>query len=94
MTHVYRLTKVYGPSVVCEWQEHLVQKDKSKHARFKGWKGARYYVLEGLTIADPETLNLFQLDGEMIGEILMHSNILMKGYIKNFEETEKVFVGG
>ena len=80
--------------MVCEWQEDWSQKDKSTQARFKGRQGVRYHVLEGLTVADPETLKPVPADGETMGEILMLSNIVMKGYLKNLEETEKAFTGG
>ncbi|MDB3917912.1 acyl-CoA synthetase, partial [bacterium] len=94
VTHVYGLTEVYGPSVVCEWQEDWSQKDKSTQAQLKGRQGVRYHVLEGLTVADPETMKPVPADGETMGEILMQGNIVMKGYLKNSEETEKAFAGG
>ncbi|MDP7438266.1 MAG: AMP-binding protein, partial [SAR324 cluster bacterium] len=33
-------------------------------------------------------------DGETMGEVLMQGNIVMKGYLKNPEETAKAFKGG
>ena len=94
VTHVYGLTEVYGPSVVCEWQEDWAGKDKLTQAQLKGRQGVRYHVLEGLTVADPDTLEPVPADGETIGEVLMKGNIVMKGYFKNPEETEKAFAGG
>jgi len=94
VTHVYGLTEVYGPSVVCEWQEDWAGKDKLTQAQLKGRQGVRYHVLEGLTVADPDTIEPVPADGETIGEVLMKGNIVMKGYFKNHEETEKAFAGG
>ena len=94
VTHVYGLTEVYGPSVVCEWQEDWAGKDKLTQAQLKGRQGVRYHVLEGLTVADPDTKEPVPADGETIGEVLMKGNIVMKGYFKNPEETEKAFAGG
>ncbi|HJL94160.1 MAG TPA: AMP-binding protein, partial [SAR324 cluster bacterium] len=91
VTHVYGLTEVYGPSVVCEWQEDWAGKDKLTQAQLKGRQGVRYHVLEGLTVADPDTIEPVPADGETIGEVLMKGNIVMKGYFKNPEETEKAF---
>jgi fatty-acyl-CoA synthase len=39
-------------------------------------------------------MNDVPLDGETIGEIVMHGNMVMKGYLDNEEETEKSFKGG
>ncbi len=94
VTHVYGLTEVYGPAVVCEWQEHWSSKDKQLQAKLKGRQGVRYHVLEGLTVANPETLKIVPADGETMGEVLMRGNTVMKGYLKNPEETEKAFAGG
>ena len=94
VTHVYGLTEVYGPAVVCEWQEAWTEKDKTTQAQLKGRQGVRYHVLEGLTVANPETLEPVPADGETMGEVLMKGNIVMKGYFKNPEATAQAFAGG
>src|SRR4029077_5763035 len=33
-------------------------------------------------------------DGEMMGEVMMRGNVVMKGYLKNKSSTEKAFAGG
>src|SRR4029077_11143882 len=33
-------------------------------------------------------------DGEMMGEVMMRGNVVMKGYLKNKSATEKAFAGG
>ena len=68
VTHVYGLTEVYGPAVVCEWQEAWAEKDNTTQAQLKGRQGVRYHVLEGLTVANPETLEPVPADGETMGE--------------------------
>ena len=68
--------------------------DKSKQAELKGRQGVRYHVLEDLTVVNPETLETVPADGKTMGEVLMRGNTVMKGYLKNPEETEKVFSGG
>ncbi len=94
VTHVYGLTEVYGPAVVCQWQEAWSEKDKTAQAQLKGRQGVRYQMLEGLMVADPETLEPVPDDGETMGEVLMKGNIVMKGYLKNPEGTEHAFAGG
>ena len=94
VTHVYGLTEVYGPAVVCEWQKGWTEKDKIAQAQLKGRQGVRYHVLEGMTVANSETLKPVPADGETMGEVLMKGNIVMKGYFKNPKDTEQAFAGG
>ena len=94
VTHVYGLTEIYGPAVVCEWQESWAEKNKTTQAQLKGRQGVRYHVLEGLMVGDPETLDPVPADGETMGEVLMQGNVVMKGYLKNPQDTKKAFSGG
>ena len=45
-------------------------------------------------VADPDTLAPLPWDGEMLGEIMIRGNAVMKGYLKNPPTTEKSFAGG
>ena len=94
ITHVYGLTEVYGPAVVCAWHDEWDALDGDARARLKARQGVRYPVLEGLTVADPQTLAPVPPDGETMGEILMRGNIVMKGYLKNPQATDEAFAGG
>ncbi|HBI29971.1 MAG TPA: acyl-CoA synthetase, partial [Deltaproteobacteria bacterium] len=94
VTHVYGLTETYGPAVVCDWQEDWNELGPTEQALKKGRQGARYHVLEDLTVADPETLEPVPSDGETLGEVLFRGNVVMKGYLKNPEATEAAFRGG
>jgi fatty-acyl-CoA synthase len=94
ITHVYGLTEVFGPSVVCAWHDEWDALDAEERARRKARQGVNYPVLEGLMVADPETLSPVPLDGETMGEVFMRGNIVMKGYLKNPKATEEAFDGG
>ncbi len=94
VTHVYGLTEVYGPAVVCAWHEEWDALPADERANIKARQGVRYPVLEGLSVADAETLEPVPADGETIGEVLMRGNIVMKGYLKNPQATEEAFAGG
>jgi fatty-acyl-CoA synthase len=93
-THVYGLTEVYGPAVVCAWHEEWDALDITEQARLKARQGVRYPMLEQLMVADPETLEPVPRDGKTMGEILFRGNIVMKGYLNNSSATEQAFRGG
>jgi fatty-acyl-CoA synthase len=94
ITHVYGLTEVYGPAVVCAWHDEWDTLSDDERARLKARQGVTYPVLDGLTVADPETLAPVPSDGTTMGEILFRGNIVMKGYLKNPAATEEEFGGG
>ncbi len=92
--HVYGLTEVYGPCVVCAWHPEWDGLPDEEKARLKARQGVTYEVQEGLMVADPETMRAVPSDGRTIGEIMIRGNIVMKGYLKNPATTEKTFAGG
>jgi fatty-acyl-CoA synthase len=94
ITHVYGLTEVYGPAVVCAWHGEWDELPAAERARLKARQGVTYPVLEELTVADPMTLSPVAPDGATMGEVLMRGNIVMKGYLKNPRATEEAFAGG
>ena len=94
LTHVYGLTETYGPSVVCAWKTEWDAESGTERARLKARQGVRNPALDGLMVADPDTLVPLPADGQSIGEIFMRGNNVMKGYLKNPSATEKAFRGG
>ena len=95
VTHVYGLTETYGPVTLCVWREDLWGglSDQEK-AGLKARQGVGGPMLEGLMVADPETMKPVPKDGKTIGEIMMRGNNVMKGYLKNPSATLEAFVGG
>ena len=94
VTHAYGLTETYGPAVVCAWHDEWNEFDISEKARLKARQGVRYTVLDGLMVADPETLEPVPSDGETMGEIFFRGNNVMRGYLKNPSSSDKAFGGG
>lgn len=94
VTHVYGLTETYGPSVVCAWKDEWNDKGAEDRAALKVRQGVKYVALSGLMVADPDTMEPVPADGETMGEIFMQGNIVMKGYLKNPDATDKAFNGG
>ena len=95
VTHVYGLTETYGPVTLCAWREDLWGGlgDEEK-AVLKSRQGVGGQMLEGLMVADPETMQPVPKDGQTIGEVMMRGNNVMKGYLKNPSATQEAFVGG
>ena len=94
ITHVYGLTEVYGPAVVCDWRAEWDDLPQEDRARLKSRQGVRYPVLDGLMVADPQTLEPVPDDGATMGEVFMRGNIVMKGYLKNPRANDEAFAGG
>ncbi len=94
ITHVYGLTEVYGPAVVCEWQTEWNDLGEEDRAKKKARQGVPYAVLEDQMVADPETLQPVARDGQQLGEVFMRGNIVMKGYLKNPTASAEAFQGG
>jgi fatty-acyl-CoA synthase len=94
ITHVYGLTEVYGPAVVCAWNEDWDVLSPEERAAMKSRQGVNYHVLEDVAVVDPKTMQLMPKDGESMGEIMMRGNVVMRGYFKNQTATDEAFEGG
>ncbi len=94
IAHVYGLTEVYGPAVICAWHDEWDGLSADERARLRARQGVQYPVLEGLMVADPDSLAPVPADGATMGEVFMRGNIVMKGYLKNPAATGEAFAGG
>ena len=92
--HVYGLTETYGHVTQCAWNDEWNQLDEEKQNEIKARQGVRYPNTEGVAIMDPETMKEVPRDGKTIGEIMIRGNVVMKGYFKDQEATEKAMKGG
>ena len=95
VTHVYGLTETYGPVTLCAWRDDLWGSlNPTKQAELKARQGVSAPMLEGLMVADPQTLEPVPKDGLSMGEVMMRGNNVMKGYLKNPSATAEAFAGG
>jgi fatty-acyl-CoA synthase len=94
VTHLYGATESYGPATACvfqpEWNSLPSEERFAKMAR----QGVAYPMVEGAMVADPSTMAAAPRDGVTVGEIMIRSNTVMKGYLKNPKATEETLVGG
>jgi len=92
--HVYGLTETYGHMLQCAWNKDWDDFEKDKKNEIKARQGVRYPNTEGAVVMDPETMKPVPKDGKTMGEIMIRGNIVMKGYYKDKEATEKSMSGG
>ena len=92
--HVYGLTETYGHVTQCAWNEEWNSLDEEKQNEIKARQGVRYPNTEGVTIMNSETMKEVPRDGKTIGEIMIRGNVVMKGYFKDKEATEKAMKNG
>ena len=92
--HLYGLTESYGPATLCAWQSDWDALDLAGRSEKMARQGVKYATLEDLMIADPDTMQETPRDGESMGELMLRSNTIMKGYLKNPQATEQALRGG
>ena len=94
VTHVYGLTEVYGPAVICEWKEEWNKLSRDLRAKKKARQGVRYPALAEISVINPESMSPVPSDGKTLGEVMLRGNMVMKGYLKNKKTTKESFLGG
>ena len=94
VTHLYGSTESYGPSTVCAWQESWASLPMSERTMRMARQGVAYLTLTGQRVVDPQTMIDVPANGNAMGELVLRSNTLMKGYLKNPAATEAAFAGG
>ena len=94
VNHVYGLTETYGHVSICAWQEEWNELSAEEQAQLKSRQGVNFPMMESLAVLNPETMQPVENNGEDIGEIMIRGNCVMKGYLKNKEETDKSMAQG
>lgn len=94
ITHVYGLTEVYGPAVVCAERATWSSLSAEEQAKLKARQGVAYELQEDVMVLDPDTRQPVPWDGVTQGEVAFRGNIVMKGYLKQHDTTAKAFNEG
>jgi fatty-acyl-CoA synthase len=94
VTHLYGLTESYGPSTVCAWQPEWAGLPLAERSARMARQGVASLTLDRQRVADPATMADVPADGASLGELVLRTNTLMKGYLKNPAATAGAFKGG
>ena len=94
LTHVYGLTETYGPAGVCALHPEWSGLALDEQVQLNGRQGVAYLLQEGMTVMDPQSMQVVPADGETMGEIMFRGNVTMKGYLKNPDASSEAFAGG
>ncbi|MGI8860912.1 MAG: acyl--CoA ligase family protein [Rubrobacteraceae bacterium] len=91
--HIYGLTETYGPMTTSGVHPEWGELDNEEKARLMARQGQGYTTADLVRVVD-ENMQDVERDGETMGEIVMHGNMVAKGYFDNEEATEEAFEGG
>jgi 3-(methylthio)propionyl---CoA ligase len=94
VTHLYGLTESYGPSTVCAWQRDWDGLPLAERAGRMARQGVASLTLDRQRVVDPQTMADRPADGATLGELILRSNTVMKGYLKNPAATAQAFEHG
>jgi len=94
VTQVYGLTETYGHTVMSTWNSDWDNLDAEARAKLKARQGAAMVMTAGMRIVDMESGIDVPADGETIGEILIRGNTIMKGYLKDQDNTAESLKDG
>ncbi|GMP32130.1 hypothetical protein CsSME_00006030 [Camellia sinensis var. sinensis] len=89
VVHAYGMTEALGPVTV-----KLLVPLGDEREKIKCREGIHHIMMEGVDVKDPTTLISVPSDGKTIGEVMLKSNTMMSGYLKNSQATQQAFRGG
>ena len=83
VTHMYGMTESYGPSILAAPQEDWGEKALEERAALMARQGVPIVTFGQADILDRSTGQSLPADGASLGELVMRSNTIMRGYYKD-----------
>jgi len=93
VTHIYGLTETSPVISVCEMRPEHEGLSVQERAAHKARQGVELITSGHLRVVDEDGRDVPH-DGETVGEIVVRGNVVMEGYYKDPEATERAFAGG
>lgn len=93
ITHVYGLTETAPLITVCEPRPGHAALSAGERARIKALQGVELITSGELRVVDEQGAPVPR-DGATVGEIVVRGNVVMEGYYRDPEATERAFLGG
>lgn len=94
ITHLYGLTESYGPATLCAWQDAWNDLPMTEQSIKMARQGVSMPTMADFQVGDSATGIPVPRDGEMLGEVMLRGNTIMKGYLRNPEATADAFRHG
>ena len=94
VTHLYGLTESYGPSTVCAWQQEWEELALGERAGLMARQGVPYPTSTRSASSTPRQCTTYRPTERRSARLMLRSNTVMKGYLKNPEATEDAFADG
>jgi fatty-acyl-CoA synthase len=93
ITQAYGLTETSPFITVCEPRPEHAALSPAERARIKARQGVELITSGELRVVD-EAFEDVPRDGATVGEIVARGNVVMEGYYRDPEATERAFLGG
>ncbi len=94
VTHMYGMTESYGPSLLSAPQEDWAEKPLAERAALMARQGLPILTFGQADTLDRLTGASLPADGTSLGELVMRSNTIMRGYYKDEAASDAALQGG
>lgn len=92
--HVYGLTETYGPMMKGYFMPEWNKEDDAKKYKLMARQGHGFSTSRSVKVVkidDSDNVTEVAHNGQELGEIAIHGNLVMKGYLNDPEATRKTF---